>query len=47
MSFEQIKRNYERGLWTKSMVKLALQKGVITGSQYTEITGDEPPESGE
>ena len=47
MSFEQIKRNYDRHLWTKSMVQVALRKGFITESQYTEITGDEAPESEE
>lgn len=40
MNFETIKRNYERGLWTKVMVKKAVTKGVITAEQYTEITGE-------
>lgn len=40
MSFEQIKKNYERGLWGKPMVKLAVKKGVITPEQYKIITGD-------
>ena len=40
MSFETIKRNYERKLWNKQMVKLAVKKGVITKEQYTEITGE-------
>ena len=40
MSYEIIKRNYDRGLWTKQMVKLAVVKKVITEEQYTEITGD-------
>jgi len=39
MSYEIIKRNYERGLWTKAMVKMAVKKGVITPKQYKEITG--------
>ena len=41
MSYEIIKRNYERGLWSKAMVKVAVQKGVITAEQYEAITGEE------
>jgi uncharacterized XkdX family phage protein len=40
MSYELIKKNYERGLWTKQMVALAVQKGAITAAQYEEITGE-------
>lgn len=40
MSFEKIKYNYEAGLWSKQMVKMAVKKGVITKEQYTEITGE-------
>ncbi len=40
MNFETIKRNYERRLWSKAMVKMAVRKGVITKEQYTEITGE-------
>ncbi len=39
MNFELIKRNFERGLWTAAMVKVAVRKGVITKEQYREITG--------
>ena len=39
MSFEVIKRNYDRGLWTAAMVEVAVKKGIITKEQYTEITG--------
>lgn len=41
MNFETIKRNYEKGLWSAPMVKMAVRKGVITREQYTEITGKE------
>ena len=41
MNFATIKKNYERGLWSAQMVKMAVQKGVITKEQYTEITGKE------
>lgn len=40
MDFETIKRNYERKLWSKVQVKLAVKKGVITPEQYNEITGE-------
>lgn len=40
MNFNQIKKNYERGLWSKAMVKMAVRKGVITKEQYKEITGE-------
>lgn len=39
--FEIIKKNYERGLWTKQMVAVAVKKGVITPDQYKEITGED------
>ena len=41
MNFETIKRNYERKLWSKPMVQMAVRKGVITKDQYREITGEE------
>jgi uncharacterized XkdX family phage protein len=41
MTYEQIKRNYDRGLWNAQMVKICVRKGVITKEQYTEITGFE------
>ena len=40
MNFETIKRNYDRGLWSAAMVKLAVRKGVITKEEYQEITGN-------
>lgn len=39
MNFQTIKKNYDRGLWSASMVKTAVRKGIITKEQYTEITG--------
>lgn len=41
MTFEMIKRNYDRGLWNKQMVKVAVTKSVITAQQYREITGED------
>ena len=41
MSFEMIKRNYDKKLWNIAMVKMAVKKGVITKEQFKEITGVE------
>lgn len=38
MTYEMIKKNFERGLWNEHMVRLAVQKGVITEEQFKEIT---------
>lgn len=40
MSYELIKQNYERGLWTSEMVKVAVDKGIITQSQFDEIVSE-------
>ena len=37
MTFEMIKKNYDRKLWNKQMVI----KEVITKEQYFEITGED------
>lgn len=39
MTFDMIKRNYDRGLWNEAMVRMAVRKGVITVEQFKEITG--------
>lgn len=41
MSFEKVKFNYEAGLWSKPMVRMAVRKGIITKEQYSEIVGEE------
>ena len=41
MTFEQIKRNFDRKLWNSQMVKMAVVKNVITAEQYKEITGED------
>lgn len=41
MNFEIVKKNYEKGLWTKQLVKIAVKKGVITQEQYKEIVGED------
>ena len=40
MNFEIVKKNYDKGLWTKQLVRMAVRKGVITKEQYIEITGE-------
>lgn len=45
MSFESIKKNYDKGLWSKAMVRKAVEKGVITEEQYKEITGEKETET--
>ena len=41
MNFKTIKSNYDKGLWSKSMVRMAVRKGIITAEQFTEITGEQ------
>jgi len=41
MTYEMIKKNYDRGLWNKNMVKVAVTKGVITEEEYKLITGED------
>lgn len=41
MNLKTIKKNYEKGLWSKQMVKVAVKKGVITKEDYKEITSEE------
>lgn len=38
MNYQIIKKNYDKGLWSKVMVKMAVKKGVITKEQFEEIT---------
>lgn len=35
--YEKIKKWYKTGLWTKEMVNKAVEKNVITESEYKEI----------
>jgi hypothetical protein len=30
MNFETIRKNYEKGLWSDIMIKMAVKKGIIT-----------------
>ena len=40
MTFEIIKKNFDRKLWNKRQVEIAKEKGVITEAQYKEIIGE-------
>lgn len=40
MTFTQIKSNYDKGLWSKAMVRAVVGR-VITKAQYKEITGED------
>lgn len=40
MTFEIIKKNYDRGLWNKKQVEIAKEKGLITEEEYKQIVGD-------
>lgn len=40
MNFDTIKKNYDRGLWTATLVRIAVRKGIITKDEYTKITGE-------
>ena len=39
--YETLKKRYEQGRITKSMLKIYVRKGVITSIQYKEITGED------
>lgn len=39
--FAKIKRFYQLGLYSKLQVAQFVEKGVITPSQYKQITGDD------
>lgn len=39
MTYEQIKKNFDRKLWNEQMVALAVTKEIITSEEYEEITG--------
>lgn len=41
MTFEKIKARYDAGRMTIGMLKVYVQKGVLTAAQFEEITGEE------
>lgn len=40
---QKIFKWYKQGLWTAEMVANAVEKGIITAGDYTEITGEAYP----
>ena len=38
--YEKIKKWYEQGLWTAEMVQNAVEKGVISYTEYCELIGE-------
>lgn len=41
MNYKMIKRNFDKGLWSVAMVKMAVKKGVITKEEFKEITNQD------
>ena len=41
MTYEIVKKNFDKKLWNKQMVAIAVVKNVITSEQYKEITGED------
>lgn len=41
MNYATIKKNFDRGLWSKAQVKVAVKKGIISHDEYKEITGED------
>ena len=37
--FEEIKKYYEKGVWSEQRVREAVAKNIITPEQFKEITG--------
>lgn len=40
---DRIERWYKQGLWSETMLRNAVEKGVISDDEYMEITGKEVP----
>jgi uncharacterized XkdX family phage protein len=38
-NYEMAKRNYDRGLWTDTMIHKLTEKGKLTAEEYKQITG--------
>lgn len=38
--YEKAKENYEKGFWSKKMLKALVKKGSITPAEYETITGE-------
>jgi hypothetical protein len=40
MTYEIIKKNFDRKLWTAKMIRVAVEKSIITKDQFEEITNE-------
>ena len=40
---DRIEKWYKQGLWSETMLQNAVEKGVISDGEYTEIVGEEVP----
>ncbi len=38
--YERIKRYYEMGVWSAARVRDAVERGVLSATEYEEITGE-------
>lgn len=41
LTYEKIKDYFNKGFWTKEMVKAAVEMNKITEEEYKEITGED------
>lgn len=41
MTYEMVKQNYDRGLWTIAMLRMVVRRGIITPEQFLAITGQQ------
>lgn len=41
MNFKIVKNNYNKGLWSIALVRVAVRKGIITIEQFKEITKED------
>lgn len=39
--YEKIKKWYRQGLWQERQIQQAVEKGLLTGEEYRQITGGE------
>lgn len=40
--YERIRGYYDKGLWSATMVRQAVDKGLLTEEQYRQIVGTDP-----
>ena len=40
-NYDKAKQNYERGLWTKEMIKTLVAKNKLSAEDFKKITGED------